>query len=111
MKDWAVIQSMCFQMGSVTKFESFIEAVKAEDWERAALEMLWSNGLKKQRRSAWYKKTQSRCQRAADAMISGVIEGFESQSAVLQENESQDKLLASVSNKDLFAEVLRRIGE
>ena len=65
---WAVIISMCFQMGSVTKFKSFIAAVKAGDWGRAADEMLWSNGLKKQRRSAWYKETPRRCEKASEIM-------------------------------------------
>ena len=65
---WAVIMSMCYQMGSVSKFKSFIKAVKESDWDRAADEMLWSNGLKKQRRSAWYKETPKRCQKASDIM-------------------------------------------
>lgn len=65
---WAVIISMCFQLGSVTKFKSFIKAVKESDWTRASDEMMWSNGLRKQKRSAWFKETPKRCQRAADIM-------------------------------------------
>lgn len=68
---WAIIISMCYQMGSVVKFTHFIEAVKKKHWARAADEMLWSNGLKKQKRSAWYIETPKRCQRAADAMLAG----------------------------------------
>ena len=45
-----------------------VKAVKEGDWNRAADEMLWSNGLRKQRRSAWYKQTPNRCQDAADKM-------------------------------------------
>ena len=36
--------------------------------------MLWSNGLKKQRRSAWYKQTPDRCQEMADKMRNGTVE-------------------------------------
>ena len=48
-----------------------VEAVKSGDWDRAADEMLWGNGLKKQRRSKWYKQTPNRCQDAADKMRHG----------------------------------------
>ena len=63
--------SMAFQMGGFgvrSKFPSFVKAMKSADWDRAADEMLWSNGLKKQKRSAWYAETPKRCQEMADRM-------------------------------------------
>ena len=68
---WVVVMSMCYQMGSVSKFKSFIKHAKAGEWEKAADEMEWSNGETKQRRSAWYKETPERCEEAADAMRAG----------------------------------------
>ena len=63
--------NMAFQNGSCVKFPSMVKAVKAGDWDRAADEMLWSNGEKKNRRSAWYKQTPGRCQENADMMRNG----------------------------------------
>ena len=76
---WAVLISMFFQMGAggVRKFQSFITAVVTSDWDRAADEMLWSNGLRKKRRSAWYKQTPGRCQEAADAMRHGYLKAYQ----------------------------------
>lgn len=74
---FVALLSMTFQIGGFgiqSKFPSFVKAVKAEDWDRAADEMLWSNGLKKQRRSAWYKQTPDRCQLMADRMRHGETE-------------------------------------
>ena len=65
---------MAFQLGSVVKFPSMVNAVKSGGWDRAADEMLWSNGLKKQRQSQWYKDTPNRCQKMADAMRYGTFE-------------------------------------
>ena len=66
--------NMAFQLGGPgvrMKFPSFVGAVKSEDWERAADEMLWSNGETKERRSQWYKDTPQRCQMMADKMRYG----------------------------------------
>ena len=63
--------NMAFQNGSCVKFPSMVKAVKEGDWQRASDEMLWSNGLKKNRRSAWYKQTPGRCQENADMMLKG----------------------------------------
>ena len=72
-----VLCLMEFQMGvgGIQKFKSFLQALKDGDWDRAADEMLWSNGLRKQRRSAWYQQTPDRCQEMADIIRSGVIQG------------------------------------
>ena len=50
----AVIISMAFQLGGggIRKFKNFIKAVKAEDWERAADEMVYAN-VDAGRKSAW----------------------------------------------------------
>ena len=76
---WAVVMSMLFQMGAggVRKFKSFITAVIGSDWDRASDEMLWSNGLRKKKRSAWYKQTPERCQEAADAMRVGYFDQYQ----------------------------------
>ncbi|MCY4584388.1 MAG: glycoside hydrolase family protein [Chloroflexi bacterium] len=65
---------MCYQIGSVSGFPSFVKAVKEGDWDRAAKEMLWRNGEKMEVRSRWYKQTSKRCQAAADDMINGTVE-------------------------------------
>ena len=65
--------NMAFQNGSCVKFPSMVQAVKDGDWQRASDEMLWSNGLKKNRRSAWYKQTPRRCQENADMMLNGTV--------------------------------------
>lgn len=70
--------SMAFQMGGwkIQKgFPSFCAAVDNEDWDRAADEMMWRNGLKKQNRSAWYVQTPARCQQMSDAMRYGTFDG------------------------------------
>ena len=68
--------SMAFQLGGHgvrSKFPSFVKAVKAEDWDRAADEMLWSNGLLKQKRSQWYVDSPDRAQLMSDKMRNGTI--------------------------------------
>ena len=79
--------SMAFQLGGEgvrRKFPACVKAIKAEDWDRAADEMLWSNGLLKQRRSQWWKDCggdrpkeygeENRCEVMADRMRRGFIE-------------------------------------
>ena len=75
--------AMAFQIGGYgvqRKFPAFVQAVQNADWNRAADEMLWRNGLKKQKRSAWYTQTPTRCQTMATAMRTGtgLIESRES---------------------------------
>ena len=69
----AIIQ-MAYQMGGNgvrMKYPSFVQAVHDQDWNRAADEMLWSNGLRKQRRSLWHKQTTARCEEMAEKMRYG----------------------------------------
>ena len=99
--------SMAFQMGGYSvqkKFPSFVKAVKAEDWDRASKEMLWSNGLKMQRRSAWHKQIPERCQLMADRMKNGT--------AVAEEDVEIDveTMLSAVAIVDLLEEIKRRVG-
>ena len=70
-----VLCLMEYQMGvgGIHKFKSFLQALKDGDYDRAADELLWSNGLRKQRRSAWYQQTPERCQEMSDIIRSGVI--------------------------------------
>ena len=73
---FVALLSMAFQIGGFgiqRKFPSFVKAVQDEDWDRAADEMLWSNGLKKQRPSAWRKQTPERCEAMAMKMRNGTI--------------------------------------
>lgn len=68
------LMNMAFQLGGPgvrMKFPSFVKAVHAEDWERAADEMIWSNGLLKQKRSQWYIDTPHRAQAMSDKMRYG----------------------------------------
>ena len=62
--------SMSFQLGGygVQRFTSMCKAIHEEDWDRAADEMLWRDGLKKHRPSKWFTETKSRCEQAAHAM-------------------------------------------
>ena len=107
---WSIVMSMLFQMGAggVRKFKSFIEAIIRGDWDRAADEMVWSNGLRKKKRSAWYKQTQDRCQEAADAMRVGYFEEYQES----EESEQSEVLstLSDVPTKELIAELSRRCG-
>ena len=93
--------SMTFQIGGFgiqRKFPSFVKAVQEEDWERAADEMQWSNGLKKQRRSAWYKQTPDRCQEMADRMRNGTVEAAPTE----QRPEQVDTPLAGMTDQELL---------
>ena len=99
--------SMAFQMGGYSvqkKFPSFVKAVKAEDWDRASKEMVWSNGLKMQRRSAWFKQTPDRCQLMADRMLHGTVK--EEETGV-----PENTVLSEYSTKYLLAEIQRRMND
>ena len=99
--------SMAYQQGSAVKFPAMIEAIKREDWGRAADEMLWSCGLKKQRRSIWYKQTPERAQKMSDAMRWDAWEKPESNSV--------DEMVDAISGIQLYtddqllAEIKRRM--
>lgn len=112
---WCAIISMVFQMGGggLRKFPSFIAAVKAGDWDRAADEMLWSNGLKKQRRSAWYKQTKIRCQEAAEAMRVGYFAEYQDASVVAVPRSDGSEVVVYLSDAtigQLFEEMASRFG-
>lgn len=62
---------MAYQIGSVTGFPAFCNAVRQGDWDRAADEMLYRNGLKKGVWSLWRKQTPKRCQDMAELMRVG----------------------------------------
>ena len=72
----AALLGMCFQIGSISKWKNLCNAVRNEDWERAANEMLYSNGLTKNRPSLWHTQTPKRCEEAAEAMRTGVFEAY-----------------------------------
>ena len=97
--------SMAFQMGSVVKFPSMVNAIKLADWERAADEMLWSNGLKKQRRSQWHKDTPKRCQKMSDGIRWGNFDGqFKQPLPVVAA-----RPLSAYSDADLIEELYQRL--
>lgn len=101
------LMSMSFQLGGYgirSKFPSFVKAVKAGDWNRAADEMLWSNGLKKERRSQWYKDTPERCQLMSDKMRNGSSSESTGVASLTVD-------VSTVSNEELIAELSRRLGE
>ena len=103
------LMSMTFQIGGFgvqRKFPSFVKAVQEEDWDRAADEMLWSNGLKKQRRSAWWKQTKERCETMAEKMRTGTIAA-----APTEERLNQiDTPLTGITDQELITEIARRFG-
>ena len=71
---YAVILSMVFQMGGagVRKFKNFVKAVKTQDWDTAAEEMIYANP-KVKRHSKWYKQTPERCLRACGCNADGFL--------------------------------------
>ena len=102
--------SMAFQLGGPgvrRKFPSFVKAVHAEDWNRAADEMVWSNGLTKQKRSQWYIDTPGRAQEMSDRMRYG----SESKSAFPEAVEYRDTLIEKFETiETLLAEIKKEIG-
>ncbi|MDE0685611.1 MAG: glycoside hydrolase family protein [Candidatus Poribacteria bacterium] len=107
----SILLSMCFQMGGagVRKFKAFLQALKDGDWERAADEMEWSNGLKKQRRSAWYKQTQIRFTAAANAMRKGYFDRYQ-EKPIEQRPEQVDRPLAGATDEELIDEIRYRFN-
>ena len=105
------LMSMAYQMGGYKiqkKFPSFVKAMKEKDYDRAADEMLWSNGLRKERRSAWYKQTPERCQEMADRMRHGTATVKAANDVDSFEDIPIDEL-STVPIEDIFAEIKRRI--
>jgi lysozyme len=60
---FGVVVEMCFQLGfpRVSKFKFFLAALKIQDYEKAAEEMLLSK---------WHEQTPSRCQELSNIMRS-----------------------------------------
>ena len=106
----AVIISMVFQMGGsgVRKFKNFISEVKSENWERASLEMLYSDPDTRIP-SQWYLDTPKRCQRAADAMRIGYFKEYANEHPRREETAMVSSALANVSDDELLTELTRRI--
>ena len=105
---YAVIVSMVFQMGGagVRKFKNFVQAVKTEDWDTAAAEMIYANP-KVKRHSKWYTQTPERCQRAADAMRTGSF-GSVAESPANDADETSTEALSVYSSTELLQELIRR---
>ena len=104
---YIALLSMAFQVGGFgvqRKFPSFVKAVKAQDWDRASKEMLWSNGLKMKRRSAWYKQTPTRCQAMADRMRHGTI----TSETPLPSLSDEPPNLNAYTERELLEELLQR---
>lgn len=107
----AILVSMVFQMGGprVRKFKNFIKAVKAEDWEDAALEMIYADPAV-ERHSRWYTQTPERCQRAADAMRTGCFENANPAVPPADEIPLREDL-GDYSSLTLLQELIRREEE
>ena len=101
--------SMAYQLGSVIKFPAMVSAVKREDWDRAADEMLWSCGLKKKKRSQWYKDTPERCQKMSDAMRYGSFEKPEDPVTESAASVKQSEL-SKYADAELVTELYNRLG-
>ena len=104
---FAIIVSMVFQMGGagVRKFKNFVKAVKTEDWDTAAEEMIYANP-KVKRHSKWYTQTPERCLRAAAAMRAGSFEENHAETPPADETPSGG--LSVYSSTDLLQELIRR---
>ena len=108
----AVIISMAFQLGGggIRKFKNFIAAVKAEDFDTAADEMLYANVATK-RQSLWYRQTPDRCQRAANAMRTGRFLKYEKDPVTEISKSIRLSDLQGYTNAELIAELQRRLEE
>ena len=63
---------MCFQLGPPHDFPAMLRAVRRRDWERAAAEMLYSDGSTRSgKRSDWWYETPDRCMRLAELVETG----------------------------------------
>ena len=104
---FSIIVSMVFQMGGagVRKFKNFVKAVKTEDWDTAAEEMIYANP-KVKRHSKWYTQTPERCLRAAAAMRTGSFE--ENHAETSPADETPQRSLSVYSSTDLLQELIRR---
>lgn len=59
------LAEMFYQLGTLTKFPKMLRAIRKEDWERAAIEMEWTD-VTKTKHSLWFQQTPKRvrhCQR------------------------------------------------
>ena len=104
------IMSMAYQVGGYgvqREFPSFCKAVQEEDWDRAADEMLWRNGLTKKKRSAWYTQTPDRCQEMADMMRTGTFINEEQQEEFTEELDPSKETIT----KEEFANLVNRVDE
>ena len=104
---YAVLISMVFQMGGagVRKFKNFVQAVKTEDWDTAAEEMIYANP-KVKRHSRWYTQTPERCQRAAAAMRTGSFERYVDSADA--PSETPERSLSAYASTELLQELIRR---
>lgn len=98
------LYNMAYQIGSVSGFPSMVQAVKDEDWELAADEMLYRNGQNKLVHSIWYKQTPKRCQENADKMRFGTI--------VEEQDEPGQPPPASISKQqELISDIREKLNE
>lgn len=104
---YIALLSMSFQLGGygVQRFKSMVAAIQVQDWDRAADEMLWRDGLKKHRPSAWFSQTQVRCEASANAIRYGT---FDVPPEVIPEKIFTEGL-GSYSNDELLRELVKRI--
>lgn len=68
---FGVLVEMCFQLGPPYDFPSMLRAIRRGNWQRAAAEMMWSNGLTQDKRSDWWDDTPERCELLAKIMETG----------------------------------------
>lgn len=111
-KRFLALYNMAYQIGSVSGFPSMVKAVKEEDWDRAADEMLYRNGLKKEVRSLWYKQTPKRCQDMADLMRYGSVPDPVEEDPVTEIAASlKQSDLKNYSDSELITELYNRHGD
>lgn len=69
----SVIYEMVYQLGlqGVLDFHQMIVAVREQDWQRAADNMLWNNVPNNTVPTSWHTETPSRCEELAGLMLKG----------------------------------------
>ncbi len=104
--------SMAYQLGSVVKFPAMVDAIKRADWDRAADEMVYSCGMKKNKRSQWYKDTPNRCQKMSDGMRWGAWENPKAGDPVTEISASlKEHEIRQLTDAQLLAEIKRRMEQ
>ena len=104
---YLAVFNMAYQIGSISGFPAFVEAVRNENWDRAAKEMLYRDGTKCIVPSRWYKQTPKRCQAMADFMLHGTVQEEKPSGPTIDNTDVET--LSAFSDAELITELYRRL--